>query len=58
MSATVEVYDVDTGEVREVTRAEAAAGLVRYARRELGAGTPACGEAERQALALLRGEDA
>ena len=44
-----------TDETREVTRAEAAAGLARYAR-ALGPGTPACGEAERQALAMLRGE--
>lgn len=52
----VQVYDVDTDEPREVTAGEAAAGMIRYARRELGAGSPACGEAERQALALLRGE--
>jgi len=37
-----------------VTRAEAAAGMVRYARQELGRGTPAAGEVERQALNLLR----
>ena len=33
----------------EVTRSEAAAGMVRYAR-SLGAGTPACGEWERRAM--------
>jgi len=45
----VTVWDVDAGCQREVTRAEAAAGMVRYAR-SLGAGTPACGEYERHAL--------
>jgi len=49
------VGDDDTGEYREVTVQEAAAGMIRYAR-SLGPGTPACGEAERQALAMLRGE--
>ena len=52
---TVLVYDVATDEMREVTRAEAAAGMARYAR-TLGPGTPACGEVERQALQMLRGE--
>jgi hypothetical protein len=52
----VQVWDVSTDTVIEVTAAEAAAGMVRYARRELGAGTAACGEVERQALELLRGE--
>ena len=51
---TVLVWDIDTDETREVTPAEAAAGLVRYARRELGPGTAACGEAERQAMQLLK----
>ena len=51
----VTVWDVDTDESREVTVQEAAAGMVRYAR-SLGPGTPACGEVERRALALLRGE--
>ena len=50
----VMVYDVATSEAREVTVEEAAAGLMRYAR-SLGPGTPACGEYERQALAMLRG---
>ena len=54
MSATVLVWDVDTDETREVPVAEAAAGMVRYARRELGPGTAACGELERQAMELLR----
>ena len=56
MQDTVMVWDVDTETMREVSRAEAAAGIVRYAR-SLGAGTPAAGEVERQALALLRGEE-
>jgi hypothetical protein len=47
------VYDVENDCARVVSREEAAAGLVRYAR-TLGAGTAACGEFERQALALLR----
>lgn len=51
----VMVWDVHVGMAREVSRAEAAAGLVRYAR-SLGPGTAACGEYERRALALLRGE--
>ena len=52
MSRMVTVYDVDNDEPLEVTGAEAAAGM--YAREHLGAGTPACGEVERQALQLLR----
>lgn len=51
--ATVDVWDVDMGRVRTVSRAEAAAGLVRYARRELGSGTPAAAVAERRALDML-----
>lgn len=51
----VAVWDVEAGETAWVTRAEAAAGMVRYAR-SLGPGSPACGEAERRALAMLRGE--
>lgn len=39
-----------------VTRQEAAQGLIRYAR-SLGRGTPACGEAERRALEILRAAD-
>jgi hypothetical protein len=50
------VYDADTGEPVTVTRAEAARGLIRYAR-SLGPGTPACGVWEQRALALLREED-
>jgi hypothetical protein len=50
---TVMVWNVDTEEPMEVSRAEAAAGMVRYAR-TLGPGTAACGEVERQALNLLR----
>lgn len=51
----VQVWDVNTDEIREVPLTEAAAGMIRYAR-TLGPGTPACGEVERQALELLRGE--
>ena len=47
------VWNVDTDELVEVTVAGAAAGMIRYAR-SLGPGSPACGEVERQALALLR----
>ena len=50
------VYDEQADEIREVTRKEAAAGLMRFAR-SLGPGTPACGEWERKALAMARGED-
>lgn len=54
-SETVQVWDVDAEQLREVPRAEAAAGLVRYAR-SLGPGTPACGVGERRALELLAEE--
>jgi hypothetical protein len=54
-AAFVPVWNEEAGENMWVTRAEAAAGLVRFAR-TLGPGTAACGEAERQALAMLRGE--
>ncbi len=54
MSRMVTVYDVENDEPLEVTVAEAAAGMIRYAREHLGPGTPACGEMERQALRLLR----
>ena len=40
----------------EVTTAEAAAGMMRYAR-TLGPGSAACGEWERRALELLRSEE-
>lgn len=49
----VPVWDVDADETAWVTRAEAAAGMVRYAR-TLGPGTAACGEVERRALEMLR----
>lgn len=43
MSAdTITVWDVQAAAPREVSRAEAAAGLLRYAR-SLGMGTPASG---------------
>lgn len=51
------VWDADSNTIIEVSRAEAAAGMVRYAR-SLGPGTPACGEYERRALEVLRGTDA
>jgi hypothetical protein len=51
----IAVWDVEHDAMIEVTRAEAAAGMLRYAH-SLGRGTPACGEVERQALALLHGE--
>jgi hypothetical protein len=50
------VYNESAGEMREVTRAEAAAGMMRFAR-SLGPGTPACGVWERKALAMARGQD-
>ena len=49
----VQVWDAGTDTATEVTVQEAAAGMIRYAR-SLGPGTAACGEVERQALALLR----
>lgn len=47
------VYDVDSGQMIEVTRAEAAAGMIRYAR-SLGPGTPACGAWEQRALEMIK----
>lgn len=49
------VYDTESGEITDVSPAEAAVGMIRYAR-TLGPGTPACGEYERKALALLDGD--
>ena len=46
------VYDVDADTMREVTEAEAGAGMLRYARR-FPAGSVARGEIERQALAVM-----
>lgn len=46
------VYDVDADAPREVTEAEAAQGMLRYARR-FPAGSAVRGEVERQALALM-----
>ena len=46
------VYDVDADAPREVTEAEAAQGMLRYARR-FPAGSAVRGEIERQALALV-----
>ena len=53
MAATVTVWCAETDSAIEVTRAEAVAGLQRYAR-SLGPGTPACGEWERRAIELAR----
>jgi hypothetical protein len=53
MSDKIMVWDVRDGEAREVSREEAAAGMVRFAR-SLGPGTPACGAWEQRALELLR----
>jgi hypothetical protein len=47
--AGVMVYDTQRREMVTVSPAEAAAGMVRYAR-SLGAGSPACGVYERRAL--------
>ena len=49
MERMVTVYDVDNDETLEVTAAEAAAGMIRYAREHLGAGTPACAVWEQRA---------
>lgn len=46
---TVSVYDVTEDRIRDVPRAEAAAGIARFAR-TLGPGTPACGEFEAAAM--------
>jgi hypothetical protein len=53
-SQLIHVWDTGSDQVIEVTRGEAVAGMLRYAR-TLGPGTPACGELERQALSLLTG---
>lgn len=50
------VYDVASDRMTEVTTAEAAAGMMRYAR-TLGPGSAACGEWERRAVELLRSEE-
>jgi hypothetical protein len=50
----IAVWDADSDTVIAVTVAEAAAGLVRYARR-LGPGTPACGVYEARAIELMQG---
>jgi hypothetical protein len=55
-AALVPVWNTETDETLWVPRAEAAAGMLRYAR-ALGPGSAACGEAERRALAMLRGKD-
>lgn len=53
----VTVWDTEAGEVLEVSRDEAAAGVLRFAR-SLGPGTPACGEYEMKANRLAGGDDA
>jgi hypothetical protein len=57
MARMVQVYDVARDQVIEVTRTEAATGMLRYAR-TLGTGSPACGEYERQAMELHTGREA
>ena len=54
-SPDIDVWDCLAETSRRLTPAQAAAGMVRYARAELGIGTPACGEVERHALGILRG---
>ena len=52
----VTVYDVDSGEAREVRAAEAAAGVARYAARfEAGSKTRAVWD--EKAIRLAEGED-
>jgi hypothetical protein len=46
------VYDVDADVMREVSEAEAAQGMLRYAR-GFPAGSAVRGEIERQALAVM-----
>jgi hypothetical protein len=53
VSDRITVWDTRAGEMREVTRRESAAGMIRFAR-SLGPGTPACGAWEQRALELLR----
>jgi hypothetical protein len=53
-SDMVGVYDVQTGESKQVSRAEAAAGMARYSQ-SLGAGTPAAGVAMQRAMDVARG---
>lgn len=48
------VYDEENDQVIAVSRAEAAAGMLCYAR-SLGPGTPACAVWEQRALEILRG---
>ena len=50
------VYDMQNGQITEVTTAEAAAGMMRYAR-TLGPGSAVCGEWERRSVELLRSEE-
>lgn len=48
------VYDEENDEVIRVSRAEAAAGMLRFAR-SLGPGTPACAVWEQRALEIALG---
>lgn len=52
----MQVYDVASDRMTEVTTAEAAAGMMRYAQ-SLGPGSAACGEWERRAVEVLRCEE-
>ncbi len=47
------VYDIDKGEMIEVSQAEAAAGLLRFGRR-LGSGSAAGGIWEQRAIELAK----
>jgi hypothetical protein len=49
----ITVWDVENERMTEVPIAEAATGMIRYAR-SLGPGTPACGVYEQRAVELLR----
>lgn len=50
----IQVWNPDTEKIIELPVRKAAAGMIAYARRDLGRGTPACTEHERRAVMLLR----
>jgi hypothetical protein len=50
----IQVFNPDTEKIIELPVRKAAAGMIAYARRDLGRGTPACAEHERRAVMLLR----
>lgn len=49
----IEVYVVERERIESMPVRQAAAGIIAYARRELGAGTPACGVWEQRAIEML-----